>query len=210
MRGEEEQRSGCPTEQPAVRTTIVGGRPPGSGKGIGSVPRGIEVLVKKTAVVLVAFGITVVTFAEQVERTEVWVKTEYNCTTIETSGERKTGVINGSVTDENGEPVSGALVIANDANRLVTTNGDGYFNINSVYEGIYEVRASRVGYNAMTVTGAVVLVGEAITVNFVLKTEPTEKTGMGCIDRPLIEFSNEEKRGLKYPAVKFKQRADYG
>lgn len=37
-------------EQPAVRTTIVGGRPPGSGQGIGPVPRGIEVLLKKAAV----------------------------------------------------------------------------------------------------------------------------------------------------------------
>lgn len=37
-------------EQPAVRTTIVGGRPPGCGKGIGDIPRGIEVLVKKAAV----------------------------------------------------------------------------------------------------------------------------------------------------------------
>lgn len=37
-------------EQPAVRTTIVGGRPPGSGQGIGAIPRGIEVLVKKAAV----------------------------------------------------------------------------------------------------------------------------------------------------------------
>jgi len=37
-------------EQPAVRTTIVGGRPPGSGTGIGAIPRGVEVLVKKAAV----------------------------------------------------------------------------------------------------------------------------------------------------------------
>ena len=39
-----------PEEQPAVRTTIVGGRPPGSGKAVGNIPRGIEVLVKKAAV----------------------------------------------------------------------------------------------------------------------------------------------------------------
>lgn len=39
-----------PLEQQAVRTTIVGGRPPGSGKPIGDVPRGIEVLVKKASV----------------------------------------------------------------------------------------------------------------------------------------------------------------
>lgn len=39
-----------PPEQPAVKTTIVGGRPPGPGKAVGQVPRGIEVLVKKASV----------------------------------------------------------------------------------------------------------------------------------------------------------------
>jgi hypothetical protein len=39
-----------PIEQPAVKTTIVGGRPPGPGKGVGEIPRGIEVLVKKASV----------------------------------------------------------------------------------------------------------------------------------------------------------------
>ena len=39
-----------PQEMPAVRTTIVGGRPPGCGKAIGDIPRGVEVLVKKAAV----------------------------------------------------------------------------------------------------------------------------------------------------------------
>jgi hypothetical protein len=42
-------RAGTP-EMPAVRTTIVGGRPPGCGKPLGDIPRGIEVLVKKAAV----------------------------------------------------------------------------------------------------------------------------------------------------------------
>ncbi len=37
-------------EEEAVRTTIVGGRPPGSGRRTGVVPRGIEVLVKKAVV----------------------------------------------------------------------------------------------------------------------------------------------------------------
>jgi hypothetical protein len=39
-----------PVEQEAVKTTIVGGRPPGSGKPAGDIPRGIEVLVKKASV----------------------------------------------------------------------------------------------------------------------------------------------------------------
>jgi hypothetical protein len=38
-----------PEERDAVRTTIVGGRPPGSGKDIGEIPRGIEVLVSKAS-----------------------------------------------------------------------------------------------------------------------------------------------------------------
>jgi len=39
-----------PEEQDTVRTTIVGGRPPGSGQALGPIPRGVEVLVKKAAV----------------------------------------------------------------------------------------------------------------------------------------------------------------
>ena len=38
------------SEQESVRTTIVGGRPPGSGKPLGDVPRGIEILLKKAAI----------------------------------------------------------------------------------------------------------------------------------------------------------------
>jgi len=37
-------------EPEQVRTTIVGGRPPGAGRGLGNVPRGVEVLIKKAAV----------------------------------------------------------------------------------------------------------------------------------------------------------------
>jgi hypothetical protein len=43
-------RADRPDELEAVRTTIVGGRPPGSGKKLGDIPRGIEVLIKKAAV----------------------------------------------------------------------------------------------------------------------------------------------------------------
>ncbi|NIT37262.1 MAG: hypothetical protein GTN49_12330, partial [candidate division Zixibacteria bacterium] len=39
-----------PGEPEAVRTTIVGGRPPAGGKSLADVPRGVEVLIKKAAV----------------------------------------------------------------------------------------------------------------------------------------------------------------
>jgi acyl carrier protein len=43
-------RADRPVEQEAVRTTIVGGRPPGSGQKVGPIPRGIEVLLRKASV----------------------------------------------------------------------------------------------------------------------------------------------------------------
>ena len=46
-RGKKSERG---KEQDAVFTTIVGGRPPGSGTKVGAIPRGIEVLVKKASV----------------------------------------------------------------------------------------------------------------------------------------------------------------
>jgi hypothetical protein len=45
-----EKKPGQPDEQEAVFTTIVGGRPPGSGTRVGEIPRGVEVLLKKASV----------------------------------------------------------------------------------------------------------------------------------------------------------------
>ncbi len=43
-------RADRPVEREVVRTTIVGGRPPGSGQSLGEIPRGIDVLIKKASV----------------------------------------------------------------------------------------------------------------------------------------------------------------
>jgi len=47
---DDNKKSKRPKEQDAVFTTIVGGRPPGSGTKVGAIPRGIEVLIKKASV----------------------------------------------------------------------------------------------------------------------------------------------------------------
>ena len=49
-RGSAQYRADHSGRREAVRTTIVGGRPPDSGQNVGDVPRGIEVLVKKASV----------------------------------------------------------------------------------------------------------------------------------------------------------------
>lgn len=50
MKEHNTENKNTPSEKPAVKTTIVGGRPPGSGKETSSVPRGIEILVKKASI----------------------------------------------------------------------------------------------------------------------------------------------------------------
>ena len=50
MSAPDQKGGGRRIEQESVRTTIVGGRPPGAGKPLGGVPRGVEVLIKKAAV----------------------------------------------------------------------------------------------------------------------------------------------------------------
>ncbi len=45
-----DEKAEKPEEQEAVFTTIVGGRPPGSGTQVGAIPRGVEVLLKKASV----------------------------------------------------------------------------------------------------------------------------------------------------------------
>jgi hypothetical protein len=226
-------------EQSAVRTTIVGGRPPSSGKGIGSVPRGIEVLVKKAAVdsefkalllaerssaaaeiglelsgteaamldgvpkaqlkaiianttvnpkmrsaftgrvaavMLAALGTTVVTFAEQVESGGAGVANAGNNTTVETGDELATGVITGNVTNDNGDPVRGALVTIKDVDFFATTDIDGNYEIENVPDGLYKVEASRVGFNTMVITGVPVVANVITNTDFVLGKPSVSKS----------------------------------
>jgi hypothetical protein len=242
-------------EQPAVRTTIVGGRPPGPGKSVGAVPRGIEVLVKKAAVdpgfkalllaersaaaaeiglelsdaevamldgvpveqleaiianttvspkirpafmgraaavMLAALGTTVVTFAEQVEGGEAGVTTRDDEPVIEADETYKVGVISGTVTDEEGNPIEGALVVVKGADLYVQTNEDGYYKIQDVPEGSYEIKANRVGYAEMIIVGVPVITSYLIKVNFLLKDERTEDYHIAGI-RPLIDFKETSK-----------------
>jgi len=50
MSSESPEHPKRPPEMPAVKTTIVGGRPPGPGTNVGPIPRGIEILIQKAAV----------------------------------------------------------------------------------------------------------------------------------------------------------------
>ena len=98
-----------------------------------------------------------------------------------------TGIISGLVTDENGKGVSGALVVVKGANMFATTNADGYYVINGVPVGYFDVKASRVGYSEMTYEGVKVVADLRTNVSFHIETQITGKTYIQA-EKPLSEF----------------------
>ena len=79
-----------------------------------------------------------------------------------------TGTISGIVSDMNGRPVNGALVVIKGANLFTMSNADGYFAIMGVPVGYYTVNASRVGYSEMTLTNVRVIADTRTNVNYTL------------------------------------------
>ncbi|UCE26520.1 MAG: carboxypeptidase regulatory-like domain-containing protein, partial [Candidatus Coatesbacteria bacterium] len=97
------------------------------------------------------------------------------------------GIVSGLVTDENGKGVSGALVVVKGANMFATTNADGYYVVNGVPAGYFDVKASRVGYSEMVQTGVKVVAGLRTNVSFQLQSQVTGTHVIGA-SPPLIEF----------------------
>jgi outer membrane receptor for ferrienterochelin and colicin len=104
-----------------------------------------------------------------------------------------TGIISGLVTDENGKGVSGALVVVKGVNMFATTNADGYYVINGVPVGYFDVKASRVGYSEMTTVGVKVVADLRTNVSFQLQSEITGETRIQS-EKPLIEFKETAKK----------------
>ncbi len=105
-----------------------------------------------------------------------------------TAGAAGSGTISGLVTDQNGQPISGALVVVKGANRFATTNADGYYVIAPVPVGAFDVRASRVGASEQVKTGVKVIAGLRTNLSFQLQTEAAGVTIIQS-EEPLIKFN---------------------
>ncbi|MGD8717840.1 MAG: TonB-dependent receptor [Candidatus Zixiibacteriota bacterium] len=99
-----------------------------------------------------------------------------------------TGTVSGLVTDQNGAPVSGALVVVKGTNRFSTTNADGYYVISPVPVGSFEVKASRVGFSEQVKTSVKVIAGLRTNISFQLQSETAGVTYIKSED-PLIKFN---------------------
>ncbi|PJA73839.1 hypothetical protein CO151_12030 [bacterium CG_4_9_14_3_um_filter_65_15] len=87
-----------------------------------------------------------------------------------------TGTVSGKVTDQGGRPVIAATVQIVGLRLGAYTNTEGEFTILNIPPGTYDVKASRLGFNAVTLTGVVVSADKTARAEFkmgdtTLKTE---------------------------------------
>ncbi len=84
--------------------------------------------------------------------------------------------VRGVVTDQAGNPLSGATVtIRNETTsltRVAETDADGEFSVRNLQVGDnYSIEASRTGYDAESVTGVVLALGEVTALGFALRSD---------------------------------------
>jgi hypothetical protein len=80
-----------------------------------------------------------------------------------------TGKIEGRVRDQAGAPIANAQVFIVGTAFNALTNPQGYYFINNVPAGTYNVRAAFIGYKSTQVDGVKVLAGQTLTVDIQLE-----------------------------------------
>jgi outer membrane receptor protein involved in Fe transport len=111
-----------------------------------------------------------------------------------------TGQINGTVVDkETGEPLPGVSVIIKGTNIGAPTNFDGFYRIQNVPPGVYELVATYVGYATTTVSEVQVSIDKVTTIDFELSTEAVQMEEVKVVAKrkPIEErvTANEEAIG---------------
>ena len=88
------------------------------------------------------------------------------------------GSIGGTVTDENGAVVPGAMVkVTGDlGERTVTSNGQGIYSVENLAPGSYKVRVESANFKAAEVSSVTVYVGQTSTQNISLEAGAISET----------------------------------
>ncbi|MGQ9631171.1 MAG: carboxypeptidase-like regulatory domain-containing protein [bacterium] len=100
---------------------------------------------------------------------------------VEEAVKEKTGTIEGTVSDQDGNPIEGATVTTVPSTEEATTDASGSFSIEDVEPGDYVVKAEKEGFRPGKIT-VTVEEGKVATANIVLETgtpigEPPSGTG---------------------------------
>jgi outer membrane receptor protein involved in Fe transport len=105
-------------------------------------------------------------------------------------------VLNGTVTDEAGRTIPKATVTARsvDTNQTFTalSSDTGYYAMPSLRPGIYELTVSAAGFGKYTRTGMELTVGQAATVNVILKVAAVREEVTVNTEAPVVETTRSE------------------
>ncbi len=112
-----------------------------------------------------------------------------------------TGSISGTITDSTGASIKGATVTVTNTDRgtalrTLTTNSAGYFTATSLPLGTYSVKVSASGFKTDAVTGLVLHVSDALTVNRALVVGNTQETVSVTADQVQLNLQDATSAGL--------------
>lgn len=100
----------------------------------------------------------------------------------------KNGIVAGKVTDaDTGEPLIGANILILNTKWGAATDVDGYFKINSVPPGTYELKASYVGYAAQSIKDVKLKGFDSLFIEIKLKTDFTLAEICVVESKPLVK-----------------------
>ncbi|RPI71477.1 MAG: hypothetical protein EHM47_10135, partial [Ignavibacteriales bacterium] len=104
----------------------------------------------------------------------------------------QTGKISGTATDQqSGEPLIGANILILNTNFGAATDVNGHYNINLIPPGEYDVRASYIGYQDVTIQNIRVVSGLTQEINFEMPSQSIATEEVVIVSqRPLIEKSS--------------------
>src|SRR5215813_1841108 len=109
-------------------------------------------------------------------------------------GQSTRASLRGTVIDEKGARLPGAVVTARntDTNQKssVTTDESGYYLISNLMPGTYELTVEHPGFTNFTQPGIELQVGESATLDTKLQTGPIQASVTVSNETPLIENTN--------------------
>jgi hypothetical protein len=95
------------------------------------------------------------------------------CSFVPAAAQTTTGTINGTITGQNGTPLSGVAVTAVSPSQryAATTNANGFFSLTGVVPDTYQITLLHTGYQNATVDGVTVTPGQSVSVTQTLSQQ---------------------------------------
>jgi len=117
------------------------------------------------------------------------------------NAQETTGSISGTISDASGASVKGAVVTLTNVDRgqdvrTLTTNSSGFYTATSLPLGAYSVKVSASGFKGEVVTGLVLHVNDALTVNRTLVVGNAGETVTVTADQVQLNLENGMSQGL--------------